>query len=416
MKEDLHLTGNRLNYINAAYEVGYVVFQVPSNILVTKYPAHYYLPAVEIFWGIFTLGTAFVNTYEQLVVMRFFVGLSSTACYIGCLTVISSWYKKNELGRRNALFWCANPLGTMFAGYLQAAAYTNLNGHSGLQGWRWLFIICTVITIPIAFVGFFFFPDTADTTTTRWLSDSEKALAKSRIEADGFMPSKGVNLGLFKRCLKRLDFYIFVPLTVIFFTCLYGYNTPYILWLKSQKKKYSIPMVNNLGTVSSAVGVVTAISVSYYTDITGSRWEAALLAGVVCVFSNIVLAVWKVPYGLHFFSYLALGAAHGIGPLLVTWTGEALADDLETRSIVFAVQNTLGEVAGLVAACISALFLGNAVLIALVQRSRKNRAKGLGTTGIAGEETAVSANDENDLTQKNTLQVAVVANDHSEVK
>lgn len=71
-------------------EVGYVVFQVPSNILVTKIPAHYYLPTVELFWGAFTLGTAFISTYQQLVVMRFFVGLSATACYIGCLTVINS--------------------------------------------------------------------------------------------------------------------------------------------------------------------------------------------------------------------------------------------------------------------------------------------------------------------------------------
>lgn len=80
----------KINLTLKLVEVGYVVFQVPSNILITKIPAHVYLPAVEIFWGLFTLGTAFVNTYEQLVVMRFFVGLSSTACYIGCLTVISS--------------------------------------------------------------------------------------------------------------------------------------------------------------------------------------------------------------------------------------------------------------------------------------------------------------------------------------
>jgi ACS family pantothenate transporter-like MFS transporter len=145
-----------------------------------------------------------------------------------------------------------------------------------------------------------------------------------------------------------LGFYIFVPLTVIFFTCLYGYNTPYIPWLKSQPAKYSIPMVNNLGTVSSAVAVVSTIAVSNYIGMSGLRWEAAVIAGVVCLFSNIVLTVWNVPYGLHFFAYIALGAAHGIGPLLVTWTGEALADDLETRSIVFAVQNTFGEVAGLV--------------------------------------------------------------------
>jgi hypothetical protein len=107
-------------------------------------------------------------------------------------------------------------------------------------------------------------------------------------------------------------------------------------------------MVNNLSTVSSAVAMVSTMAVSYYTDLSGSRWEAAVLAGIVCLFLNIVLKVWNVPYGLHFFAYIALGAAHGIGPLLVTWTGEAPADDLETCSIVFAVQNTFGEVADLV--------------------------------------------------------------------
>lgn len=196
--------------------------------------------------------------------------------------------------------------------------------------------------------GFIFFPDIPERTKSRWLTKAEKKLAMTRVEADGFKPSLGLNRTLWARVLKRWDFYTFVPLTVIFFTCLYGYNTPFLLWLKSQPEKYSTPTVNNLGTVSSAVGVVSAIAVSYYTDITGSRWPVAVMAGVVCLFSNIVLAAWDIPCGLKFFAYIALGAAHGCGPLLVAWTAEALAGDPETRSIVFAVQNTLGEVAGLV--------------------------------------------------------------------
>lgn len=54
------------------------------------YRAQYYLPAAEIFWGMFTLGTAFVKNYEQLVVMRFFVGLSATSCYVGLVHVVNS--------------------------------------------------------------------------------------------------------------------------------------------------------------------------------------------------------------------------------------------------------------------------------------------------------------------------------------
>jgi ACS family pantothenate transporter-like MFS transporter len=34
-----------------------------------------------------------------------------------------------------------NSLGSMFSGYLQAAAYRNLDGVYGRAGWRWLFIV-----------------------------------------------------------------------------------------------------------------------------------------------------------------------------------------------------------------------------------------------------------------------------------
>ncbi len=125
----------------------------PWIILLTSTSAQYYLPLAEIFCGLFTLGTAFVTNYHQLIVMRFFVGLSASSCYVGCLHVINryiprnmqfysntniSWYRKNELGRRNALFWIAFPVGTMFAGYLQAAAYANLNLVHGMEGWRYV--------------------------------------------------------------------------------------------------------------------------------------------------------------------------------------------------------------------------------------------------------------------------------------
>ena len=56
---------------------------------------------------------------------------------ISAAHILPRWYKKNELGRRNALFWIANPLGSMFAGYLQAAAYRNLNNVHSLEGWRY---------------------------------------------------------------------------------------------------------------------------------------------------------------------------------------------------------------------------------------------------------------------------------------
>ncbi|OJJ07830.1 hypothetical protein ASPVEDRAFT_57082 [Aspergillus versicolor CBS 583.65] len=348
MKEDLDLGGDRLNYINAAYEVGYVVFQIPSNLVLIKYPAQYYLPFAEIFWGLFTLGTAFVKTYEQLVVMRFFVGLSATSCYVGLVHVVNSWYRKKELGRRNALFWIANPLGQMIAGVLQAAAYTNLNNNHGLQGWRWLFIICTVITIPVAFLGFFIFPDMPDRTKSRFLSEDEKALARKRLAEEGFKPSTGLSKTLFKRVLGSWRAYAFVLLLVVFCQQTYSEATPFILWLSSQPEKYSISLVNDMSTITHGTAAAGALIMSFYSDLRGSRIEPIVLSGVLCIFANLVLAIWNIPDGLKFFAYISVGWSYGTIPVLISWTAEGLANDLEVRAIALASYNTISEICGLV--------------------------------------------------------------------
>ena len=54
---------------------------------------------------------------------------------------VGSWYKNEELFKRAGVWFMGNSLGSMFSGYLQAAAYRNLDGVYGRAGWRWLFIV-----------------------------------------------------------------------------------------------------------------------------------------------------------------------------------------------------------------------------------------------------------------------------------
>lgn len=59
---------------------------------------------------------------------------------------MGSWYRDGELGKRGAIFSVAAQIATIFSGVMQASIYTNLDGHSGLQGFQWLFIICGAIS------------------------------------------------------------------------------------------------------------------------------------------------------------------------------------------------------------------------------------------------------------------------------
>lgn len=77
-----------------------------------------------------------VTNVNQLYALRFLVGIAEAPVFAGTHFVLGSWYKGPELYKRAGTWFLCNALGTMFSGYLQAAAYTNLNGVHGLAGWR----------------------------------------------------------------------------------------------------------------------------------------------------------------------------------------------------------------------------------------------------------------------------------------
>ena len=61
--------------------------------------------------------------------------------------------KKSELGTRAAIFCSFGHLGSMTGAWIQAGLITSLNGKAGLPAWRWIFVIVSVITIPVALFG-----------------------------------------------------------------------------------------------------------------------------------------------------------------------------------------------------------------------------------------------------------------------
>lgn len=137
MREDLHLKGNDLNYITAVFWVSYCTSMIPLCYLLTRTRINLVLPFLEIGWGLFTFGCAWAKNLETIYAMRFFIGLCESCSFTGVIYIIGSWYKPSEITRRVSCFFIASPLGTMFAGYLQAAAYKNLDNVHGLAGWRY---------------------------------------------------------------------------------------------------------------------------------------------------------------------------------------------------------------------------------------------------------------------------------------
>ena len=104
-------------------------------------------------WGLFTLGTAFVTSAKQIMVIRFFQAMAEASTFVGVQYILGSWYKREELGKRTAIFTSSGLAGSFFSGFLQGGIHKTLDGKHGQAGWRWLFIIDFLITLPVAIYG-----------------------------------------------------------------------------------------------------------------------------------------------------------------------------------------------------------------------------------------------------------------------
>lgn len=210
MREDLSMLGNEYTYATTAYTVGYAIMQVPSTLIVQKIPPAIWLGVMEVGWGVWTFAQAGMSNSGQLYAFRFLVGLFEASFSPVVLYVIGGWYTKTELAKRTTLFQITAPLGAAFSGYLQAAVYEGLDGRNGLAGWRWLYIICGLMTVPVGIATFFFFPDTPYKKKPWFLTEEEHAIALRRVQSVGIAPPAKITWGTFTRILSRWRIYAFV--------------------------------------------------------------------------------------------------------------------------------------------------------------------------------------------------------------
>ncbi|GME65909.1 Vitamin h transporter [Neofusicoccum parvum] len=339
MKEELELYGNELNYFNVCYFIAYVIAQIPMLLLISRPKlARWLLPTLEIGWGILTFAQSRVTNVRQLYVLRFFVGLLEAPVFAGTHFILGSWYRKQELFKRAGTWFICNSLGTMVSGYLQAAAYTNLSGVAGMAGWRWLFIIDGIFTIPVALAGYIIFPGIPESPKPIFLTTADIALAKARMHDEQVRPSGKINLDVFKRSLRRWHIYVFVFCYICMIISYYPAS--YMnLWLKSEH--YSVPQINKLPTALNAITIVsswlgTTLAAIY------PAWIIYTGAMASCVFSCICMTVWRIPNALKFVAWYALGLAGCSSPILYSTVNTVLRGDAEERALVVGSMMSFG--------------------------------------------------------------------------
>ncbi|GFG08258.1 pantothenate transporter liz1 [Aspergillus lentulus] len=346
MKEDLSLYGNELNYMQTCWTVGYVIGEIPSNLLLTRIRPRYWIPAMELLWTVLTFAMARCNSPTQFYVLRFFVGLAESTFYPGMQYIIGSWYRKDELAKRSCIFHTSSGIASMFSGYLMAGVY-HLGGRGGFKGWQWLFIIDGVISLPVALSGFFILPDVPEISNPWFLSKEEVLLSQKRMQLEGRKSRGPLTMKKLKRIFSSWHIYLLTLLYLCFNNASAGSQPIFQQYLKhSTDPKYSIGQINAYPTTTGAVQVVTTLIYAWTSDsiLGGKRWPPVIFGAIINIISYTSLAIWNIPTGWKWTCYIIAGAGYGLSGLLMAWAHEICADDNEERALVVGSMNEMAYV------------------------------------------------------------------------
>lgn len=176
----LHMTGNQYLTGLTLYFVGYVLFEIPCQIVLKKTTPRFWLPTLTLVWGIVATLLGVVQNMDGFFAARFFLGVTESGLFPGVIYYLSLWYKRRERTFRVALFFSAASLAGAFGGIL-AFGIGHISVH-GWIGWRWIFIVEGLLTIVLAGCSYFFITNYPATTT--WLSAAEKRFIYNRLKAD----------------------------------------------------------------------------------------------------------------------------------------------------------------------------------------------------------------------------------------
>ncbi|KAF7560967.1 hypothetical protein G7046_g3174 [Stylonectria norvegica] len=290
MKEDLHMTGNDLNYLTTYWNIGYILGQLPSQFILTKVRPSIWLPTAELAWGFIVMGMAGVKSTKALCALRFVSGLLEASAYPGIMTLLGNWYTPMELGKRACIFQASSSAAQLYSGYLQAALYAGMDGRSGLRAWRWLFIFDGIIGIPIALYGYWAIPDAPTSSRARWLKPRDREIAISRMERVGRAPMKKLTWPIIRRILTTWPIYLFSSIFIahVLGIRIYSY---FNLWLKSTKR-WSTEEVNIIPSAGYGLQIVFTLTYAWTSDAIQMRWPLVIAACCVAMIGTIILSVW----------------------------------------------------------------------------------------------------------------------------
>ncbi len=342
MNKELALSAEAFGFISGIFFIGYFLFEVPSNVMLNKFGARRWIARILLSWGVVSVACGFVQSANQLYVLRFLLGVSEAGFFPGIIVYLTYWFRQKELATTVALFTSAIPVSYIIGAPLSTWIMDHVHWF-GWSGWRWMLLLEGVPAIVGGLFCYFYLIDRPQ--DARWLTQAEKDWIAGELERDRQAKPEARHLSTMKTL-----------------------SNPRVLYLSFI---YFVYQCGSLG-----IGYWMPQIIKSFSDQL-SHTQIGLIAMIPYLFATIVMVLWsrssdqRVERRLHSaiplaVAALALGSiAHVGNPYLATllisvslaglyafkspfWALPTLFLSRETAAVSIAVINSVGNLGGFV--------------------------------------------------------------------
>jgi len=284
--------------------VSYALFEVPSNLLLAKFGARMWIARIMITWGLVSAGMMFVQGTYSFYAMRLLLGVAEAGFLPGIVYYLSQWFPREQRARAVSWFMIGIPLSVVFGAPL-SGWLLGFDGHLGLKGWQWLFIVEGLPAVILGFVVLVFLTDKP--SQARWLKPEQREWLSARIESEHVAAQKKHGFSV-RQALQHPTVWL---LALIMFCCQAGsygltFWVPTIVKGLSGFTNIEVGFFSAVPYVAAAAGMVL---ISRSSDRSGER------------FMHVA-----IPTAIGALGFIATGLLQSPVPALIALTVAAVGD------------------------------------------------------------------------------------------
>ncbi|GAA5975659.1 hypothetical protein JCM10908_005233 [Rhodotorula pacifica] len=356
--KDLKLTQSDYNLGNTLSKLGFLIAELPSQMIGKKLGVDIWLPTQIVLFSILSSCQFWMNGRTSFLALRFFIAFGQGGFIPDVILFLSYFYTSYELPIRLAFFFCVNNAGATLTAFL-AVGLLKMRGTLGYAGWRWMFLIEGLITLVIGIASFFLLPPGPAQTKSRWrpngyFTDREVKIIVNKVVRDD--PAKAtmhnrqaLTPGLLWKSIKDYDLW---PMYLI--GLLFGIpSVPMGFYFQISMKQlgFSTVKANLLAVPNTVWAMINLLLITAVTEIVQNRW--ALLSVQNWWYIPPFVALIVLPSPINPWTYFALATVILAVPLAhaaqVGWTSRN-AGSVRTRTVSAALYNMCCQASNIIGA------------------------------------------------------------------